>query len=235
MRVVNRVHHNTTDGRADALPAHAACFTPANVDLVGVSDLTNGCATANIHAADLGGGHTQHGVAAFFTKQLDGCTGGTSQLGACTGLEFHTVDHGTSGDVAQRQVVAGLDVGVRTRFDDGALRHAFGGDDVALLAITVVQQRNVCGAVRVVLNVSNLGRNTVFVVTTEVDQTVAALVSTTLVAGGDVTVGVTPTGLVQRAQQRLFWLGASDLVKTRNGAVAATRRSRLVFTNSHTI
>jgi hypothetical protein len=51
-----------------------------------------------------------------------------------------------------------------------------------------VQQRNASGAVRVILNVSNLGRNTVFVVATEVDNAVLTLVTATDVASGDATV-----------------------------------------------
>ena len=58
-------------------------------------------------------------------------------------------------------------------------------DDVALLAVGVVQQRDPRGAVGVVLDVRDLGRHAVLVVATEVDDAVGALVAAALVAGGD--------------------------------------------------
>src|SRR5699024_3375498 len=118
--------------------------------------------------------------------------------------------------------------------DEGALLQALGCDNVALLAVQVVEQRDVRGAVRVVLDVRDLGRHAVLVIATEVDDAVLALVAAALVAGGDVTVDVAATGLRQRAQQRLLQSGASDLAELGAGALAATRRSRLVLANSHT-
>ena len=143
------------------------------------------------------------------------------------------MDGRTGRDITQRQVVANLDICIRAGLYDGALLQAFRGDDVALLAINVVKQCNVCGAVRVVLDVSDLCRDAVLVVTTEVDQTVTALVATADVAGGNAAVVVTATSLAQRAQQGLLRSRTSDLVKLRNGGCAATRSCRLVLTNSH--
>jgi hypothetical protein len=71
------------------------------------------------------------------------------------------------------------------------------GDDVALLAVEEVEQRDVRGAVRVVLDVRDLGVGAVLVVATEVDDAVGALVATTLVPGGDAAVRVAATGAVR--------------------------------------
>src|SRR5882757_403033 len=57
VRVVDRVHRDTTDGRALALPAHAAGLAPVDVALLGVADLANGCAAADVDVADLAGRH----------------------------------------------------------------------------------------------------------------------------------------------------------------------------------
>jgi hypothetical protein len=51
------------------------------------------------------------------------------------------------------------------------------GEDVALLAVLVVQQRDPRGAVGVVLDVRDLGRHAVLVVATEVDDPVGTLVT----------------------------------------------------------
>ena len=111
---------------------------------------------------------------------------------------------GTGRDVAQRQRVAGLDVGVGAGLDDVALLEVARRDDVALLAVGVVQQGDPRGAVGVVLDVSDLGRHAVLVVATEVDHAVGALVPATLVPGGDATGRVAAALVVQRTHQRLL-------------------------------
>ena len=111
MRVVNRVHNHTANGRANTLPAVAACLTPVDVGLLCVANLAHGCTAANIHVTDFAGGQTELTVLAFLSNQLNRSTSGTCQLCATTGTELNTVEHGTYGDIAQGQVVAGLDVG----------------------------------------------------------------------------------------------------------------------------
>jgi hypothetical protein len=69
-----------------------------------------------------------------------------------------------------------------------------------------VQQRDARGAVRVVLDVRDLGRNAVLVVPAEVDHPVGALVPAALVAAGHPAVVVPATLVVQRAHQRLLRL-----------------------------
>ena len=120
------------------------------------------------------------------------------------GTQLDRVHDGTGRDVAQRQVVAGLDVGLGSGLDHVALAELVRRDDVALLAVGVVQQRDAGGAVGVVLDVRDLGGHAVLVVTTEVDHTVGALVATALVAGGDATAVVAATGLAERAHQGLL-------------------------------
>ena len=80
------------------------------------------------------------------------------------GRELDGVDDRTDRDVAQRQVVARLDVGAGAGLDAVALLQLVRREDVALLAVGVVQQRDARGAVRVVLDVRDLGRHAVLVV-----------------------------------------------------------------------
>src|SRR6188768_4366903 len=181
VRVVDRVHDDAADGRALALPAHAAGLAPVDVRLLGVADLTDGGAAAHVDVADLTGRHAQLRVGAVLGDELDTHPGGTGDLRAATGLELDGVDDRTGRDVAQRQAVAGLDVGTGAVLDRHALLQALGGQDVALLAVGVVQQRDAGGAVRVVLDVSDLGRHAVLVVPLEVDDAVRALVTAALV------------------------------------------------------
>src|SRR5206468_3556259 len=55
VRVVDRVHGDTADGRALALPPHAAGLAPVDVALLGVADLADGGAAARVDVADLAG------------------------------------------------------------------------------------------------------------------------------------------------------------------------------------
>ena len=64
MWVIDWVHGDAADGRALALPAHAAGLAPVDVALLGVADLADGRAAARIDVADLAGRHTQLGVGA---------------------------------------------------------------------------------------------------------------------------------------------------------------------------
>src|SRR6187431_2791173 len=233
MRVVDRVHGDTADGRADALPAVAAGLAPVDVRLLGVADLADRGAAARVHVADLARGETQLGVRAVLRHEANRHSGRAGQLRAAAGAELDRVDHGTGGDVAQRQVVAGLDVRAGSRLDDVTLRQLVRRDDVALLAVHVVEQRDACGAVGVVLDVSDLGVHAVLVIATEVDDAVLALVATADVAGGDATLVVATTGLGQRAEERLLRRRSGDLGEVGHRRAAATRGRGLVLANSH--
>lgn len=81
----------------------------------------------------------------------------TCHLGAATRTQFNCVDYGTNRDVAQRQVVARLDVSVRTSLDEVTLGQLVRSDDVTLGAINVVQECDASRAVRVVLDFGNAG------------------------------------------------------------------------------
>src|SRR5689334_14973924 len=98
MRVVDRVHRDTADGVALALPPHTAGLAPVDVALLGVADLADGGPAANVDLAHLAGGHTQRGVLAFLGEELNLRTGGPAQLGATARTELHRMDEGTGRD-----------------------------------------------------------------------------------------------------------------------------------------
>src|SRR3712207_63122 len=120
VRVVDRVHDDTTDGRALALPPHAAGLAPVDVRLLGVADLADRGAAAHVDEPHLARGHAERGAAALTGDQLGRVAGGAGDLRAAAGTQLHAVDRRTDRDVAQRQVVARLDVGL----DAGLDRHA---------------------------------------------------------------------------------------------------------------
>ena len=87
-------------------------------------------------------------------------------------------------DVAQRERVAGLDRRVGARRDRVAGRDALRREDVAALAVGVQHQREVRGAVRVVLEPLDLARDAVLVAQ-EVDDAITVPVAAALVARRD--------------------------------------------------
>src|SRR6185436_14032567 len=177
MRMVDRVHRNAPDTRPLALPAVTPGLSPVDVGLLGVSDLADRCAAAYVDHTHLPGRHAQRGIPALASDQLDARPGRAGELGAAARPKFHRVDRGTERDVAQRQVVARLDIGALAGFDLAALAESLRGDDVSLLTVGEMQQGNPGGAVRVVLDVSNLGGHAVLVIALEVDQPVGLLVT----------------------------------------------------------
>src|SRR5690606_7574818 len=118
------------DDGALALPAHPAGLAPVDVGLLGVTHLADRRAAAQVDVADLARGHAQLGVGPVLGDELDARAGGPGDLRATTGLELDRVDRRTGGDVAQRQVVAGLDVRAGTVLDDVALRELVRREDV---------------------------------------------------------------------------------------------------------
>ena len=89
---------------------------------------------------------------------------------------------------------------------------AVGREDVALLAVDVVEERDARGAVRIVLDRSDRGRNA-DLVAAPVDDAVALLVSTAAEAAGDAAVRVAPPvdGLVLEELRSGFLPGVSSL------------------------
>src|SRR5207245_7025698 len=85
VRVVDRVHGDTADGRALALPPHAAGLAPVDVGLLGVPDLADRRAAAHVDVADLARRHAQLREPALTGDQLDAGARRAGDLGAAPG------------------------------------------------------------------------------------------------------------------------------------------------------
>src|ERR1700722_17670176 len=234
-RVVDRVHGDTADGGPLALPPVPAGLAGLEVALLGVADLADRGPAGRVDPPDLAGRHPQLGVAALLGQQLHAGARRTGDLGAAAGPQLDSVHHGAGRDAAQRHRVAWLDVRAGAALHGVPGRQALRADDVALLAARVVEQRDGGGAVRVVLDLRDLGRHAVLVRPPEVDQPVGALVAAALMPGGDPAVHVPAAVAVQRAHQGLLRLTTRDL-----GEVGAARPSpaggrRLVLADTHVL
>src|SRR5690606_18675088 len=191
--VVDRVHGHAAGLGADALPAVAAGLADLDELVLGVADLADRGPAVDRHAAHLGRGQAEGGVGALLGEEDDRRAGRTGQLAAATRLQLDVVHRGADGDVAQRQGVARTDLGTLAVLQAVADLYVAGRQDVALLAVEVVQQRDAARTVGVVLDRRDDGGDAVLVAP-EVDDPVPLLVAAATVAGGLAAVDVAPAG-----------------------------------------
>ncbi|KMJ52692.1 hypothetical protein ACG97_12530 [Vogesella sp. EB] len=199
-----------------------------------VAHFANGGAAVNVYTTDLARAQTQLSVDAFTSQQHGGAAGGTGNLRALAWLQLDAVDGGTNRDITDWQGITSFDRCFGTGHQLSTNLYATRGNDVATLTIRVAQQRDVGCTVWIVFDTLNLGRNRVFV-TTEIDDAILFLVTTTHVTGSDVAVVVTATGRVFLLNQcgvraafvqvRVYHLDNST----------ATSRRRFYFYQSHSL
>ena len=121
------------------------------------------------------------------------------------------MDNSTCGDVTQRQVVAGLDICLCTCLNNISLPYTLRGNDIALLAICIMQERDAGRPVRIIFDLSNFCWYAIFIPPLEINKEVLALVSAATVAACHTAVTVTTAGLAEFTQQRLLRGGTRDL------------------------
>src|SRR4029077_18276237 len=169
---------------------------------------------------------------AFARSEGHGTAGAARQLPAAPGLHLDVVDDRADRDVPQRHGVARLDRGVGAGAHFVAALHALGREDVTPLAVGVLDERDVAGAVRIVLHALPPPGDAVLVAL-EVDDAVLLPRAAANVARGDAAEMVTRTGLVLVLGERL---ARSALVQVRAVDLdhrALPRGSRFVFDESH--
>jgi hypothetical protein len=105
-------------------------------------------------------------------------------------------------------------------------------EDVALLTIFILDERNARRAIRIVLDVLYRCRHAVLVAL-EIDDAILTLVSTADAAHRDVTVIVASATLLERLDERLLRSRARDLGEIRDRAETRALGHRLELTNTH--
>ena len=232
VRMVARVHDRTADGRADALMTLAAGLAELLVGMVEIADLADGGHAVDRNIAELAARKTDQRVLALLGHQLRHVAGAADQLSALAGIKLNIVDKGADGDVGKRQRVAGLDIGAGAAHHHVADLEAFGGENVSLFAVFILNQCDESRAVGVVLKGEDGGRH-IQLVAPEIDDTVFAAVAAALMTYRNAAGVVAAAVLFKRLQQALFRgdLGKPGIV---NGGHAATASGgRLKFLNSH--
>src|SRR5262249_13384603 len=151
----------------------------------------------------LAGGQLEVGVIALLGEELSERASAPTELPALTRLELHVVHEGAEGNVPDRQRITRENVGLRSRHDRVPRFEAEGSNDVALLAVPVVQERDARRAVRVVFDAGDHGRNTQLLAP-EVDRPQHAAGAATPMTHGDPARGVSPTPSALRRKQALL-------------------------------
>src|ERR1035437_7480137 len=163
VRVIHRVHRYAAVVGRLPHPALASRLAQRNVFVVHVAHLAHRRHALHRHAPDLGRWQLQQRHPAFARYQLSLRTRRARHLAALAGLQFDIVNHRAGRDVLQRKRVANQDVGRRAAHDLHAHLQPVGLQDVALLPVRVIQQRDTRRAVGIVFDGRDHGRNAALV------------------------------------------------------------------------
>src|SRR3989304_10438772 len=119
----------------------------------------------------------------LFGHNLGGPPSAPDQLPAAASFHLDIMNHGPRGDESQRKGIAGPYFRLRSCFHFGPNSQAVGSQDVALLSVSIVDQRNARRAVGIVLNAGNHPGDGCFI-SLAVDDPKLALVTPTPMAYG---------------------------------------------------
>ena len=219
VRVVDRVHGHTADGRTNALPAAATSLAGSFVHVVTVTYLTDRAEAGFVEAADFTGRHFDECPAAIAVGKHGDLTGSTGHLTATTRDELDIVDVRAEWNAAEWHRIARLWSNFLAGNHGGADFETERGKDVGLHTIFILDEGDAAGAVRIVFDADH-GCWHVILAALEVNETIVTLVTTTDVAGGDAAGVVTTAGALERAEEALLRLALRNLVERREILVA---------------
>ena len=227
VRVVDGVHRNAAVVRLFAEPAGASRLTARHVFMIEVADLANRGHAVDVDLAGFARRELQQRVVGFLRNQLDHRAGRTRHLRALARAKFHVVHDRTGPDVLERQRVADQDVGVGAGHHGAAHRQAHRGQDVALLAVHIVEQRETRGTVGIVLDGGDFGGNA-DLVALEVDDAVGLLVSAADEPARHAAFAVAAARALLAFDQGLFGSLLGDVFTRHHRGETARRRGRTI-------
>src|SRR5207248_7811100 len=231
-RMVDGIHGHAADSGATPQPAALPRLADRHQLVLGIADFADRGEAFAPHHPHFGRPEPERDVVALFRHHLRARTGAAAQLAALADLELDVVHRGTQRNLEQRHCVAGADVRSGTGNHAIADVQAFRRQDVALLAVAVMQQRDARGPVRIVFDARDARRNRELVAP-EVDAPVLPLVPAAHIPARDMALVVAPTGAPQRLEQRLLRLRLRDFGEVGDRTKARGRRHRPKLSNAH--
>ena len=232
VRVIHGIHDDAAIGRANALPAVASSLADGDVLMVRVAHLANGRHALNQHLAGLARGQLEQGVLALLGHQLRLRSRRTRHLRALARPQFNRMNRGAGGNVLERQSVSHQNVGVGAAADRRAHLEAHRLQDVALLAVQIMNQGDAGRAVWIVFDRRDAPWNPILLAL-EVDQAQHLLVAATLMAHGQVALIAASAGALLDRQKRLVRPIRRQVVINLRGLKAQGRRYRSVCLDCH--
>src|SRR5262249_10916575 len=193
-RVGDGVHRDAAHARTLAEPALASRLAEHLVLVVEVADLADGRAAAHVDLAPLARRQHERRVLALAREQLDLRAGGAAELAALPRPHLDVVDEQSQRNVRERHHVADDRLDALARLERLADLQAERREDVALLAVPVLEQRDAGAAPGVVLDGGDRRRDAVLLAL-EVEDAEVAPRAAAAMARGDAAGVVPPAAL----------------------------------------
>src|ERR1044072_799380 len=181
-RMIDRVHRDAAHPRAAAEPARLPRLADRQQLVLRIADFADRGETLAAHHAHFGRAQAQCHVVAFLRHDLHAGAGAAAVRPAAADLELDVVHRGAGRDLDQRHPIPDADIRAGTGHDVVADVQPLRRQDVALLAVRVMQQGDARGAVRIEFDRRDARRDRELVAP-EVDAPVLPLVAAAHVAG----------------------------------------------------
>src|SRR5258708_4598110 len=152
VRMIHGIHGHAANGGFLPVPPRAPGFSVGFVLMVEVADLAHRRHALHGKLAHFAGRQLHQREITFFAQQLRRAARGTHHLPAAPGIQLEVVNHRAGRNVLELQRIARKNVRALAGGNRCAHFQSHGMQDVALLAVGVVQQRQIRAAIRVVLD-----------------------------------------------------------------------------------
>src|SRR5258707_7034954 len=232
VRMIHSVHGHAAHGGLDAAPPGASGLAKRFILMIKVANLANRGHAIDGKLAHFAAWHLDQREVAFFAEQLRRATCRANGVSAASRVQLEVVHHRAGRNVANLQRVAGKNVRAFAGLHRGADFKPHRMDDVALLAIGVMQQRDVRAAIGVIFDGRNFCRHTDFVAP-EIHLAVLLLVAAAAMPNHNFAVIVASAGSLFRLKQGFLRLLLGDMAFVQDGDKPPRRRIWIKAFKSH--
>src|SRR6266850_3305236 len=222
VRMIDRIHYHATHGWANSHVARASGLSNRNVFMVQVAHLTDRRYAVDVYQPNFTRRKFHMGVAAFLRHKLRRRSRAASHLRAFSGAKLDVVNGRTERNVSQGQRIADQDVRFRTGDHFHADFQPDGLQNVSMLTVSVTQESDEGGPIRIVFNGFDHGGNPDFV-TAKIDHAIVLLISPSAMPDRQMAVTVAAIDTVLAIEQRFVRLVGSNLLLVINDGLEAKR------------
>src|SRR6266576_47733 len=232
VRMIHGIHGHAANGGFFLVPPRAPGFSVGFVLMVEVADLAHRRHALHGKLAHFAGRQLHQCEITLFAQQLRRTARGTHHLPAAPRIQLEVVNHRAGRNVLELQRIARKNVRALAGGNRCAHFQSHGMEDVALLAIGVVQQRQIGAAVRVVFNGRHF-RGHAELFAPEVHLAVGLLVAAAAVPDHNFALVVAPARTLLGLEQRLFRLLFGNVALVHDGDEPPRRRIWIKAFQSH--